>query len=462
MTERVENGPLHWLCLSWIAASCLTLSLSGCSGEGSGEASEFSEAHKAGQSRSGKNRNKEVPEGHEFPTPEDSPLGRWRKARTVEEQIEMLEGIGYSSGSAPAPVERGVTVHKSAAGTGYNLVVSGHGPEAILVDMKGKELHRWSGPFSEVLPDFKRQVGSRKRFRDFWRRAHVFPNGDLLAIFEGHALIKLDRDSNVLWTYTGLAHHDLEVQEDGRIYVLTRKGKLIPRINPDAPVLEDFVVVLNEQGKRQQKVSILECFENSEFAHIMERVEARGDFFHTNTIEVLDGSLADRDPAFARGNVLVSILWLDTIAILDLQKKRVVWALSEGWKEQHQPTMLESGAMMLFDNLGGDEEFGRTRIIEFDPVEYKTTWTYEGDETNYFHSDRCGSSQRLSNGNTLITETDNGRAFEVTPDKAMVWEYLNPNRSGDDESLIASLFEVVRLPSDFPVHWARGLADKTE
>ena len=34
--------------------------------------------------------------------------------------------------------------------------------------------------------------------------------------------------------------------------------------------------------------------------------------------------------------------------------------------------------------------------------------------------------QRLPNGNTLICEGSFGRLFEVTPDGATVWEYVNP------------------------------------
>ncbi len=35
-------------------------------------------------------------------------------------------------------------------------------------------------------------------------------------------------------------------------------------------------------------------------------------------------------------------------------------------------------------------------------------------------------AQRLKNGNTLITQGINGRIFEVTPEKKIVWEYWNP------------------------------------
>jgi hypothetical protein len=64
----------------------------------------------------------------------------------------------------------------------------------------------------------------------------------------------------------------------------------------------------------------------------------------------------------------------------------------------------------------------------------------------------CGTGQRLPNGNTLITESDNGRAFEVTKDKEIVWEYVSPHRAGEKNELIASLFHVDRVEPD-QVKW---------
>jgi hypothetical protein len=65
----------------------------------------------------------------------------------------------------------------------------------------------------------------------------------------------------------------------------------------------------------------------------------------------------------------------------------------------------------------------------------------------------CGAATRLPNGNTLATESDRGRAIEVTPDGDTVWEYLNPKRAGDRGELVATLFEMIRLPADSPLDW---------
>jgi hypothetical protein len=39
-------------------------------------------------------------------------------------------------------------------------------------------------------------------------------------------------------------------------------------------------------------------------------------------------------------------------------------------------------------------------------------------------------AQRLPNGNTLICSGSNGTLLEVTPEKEVVWKYINPTRGG--------------------------------
>ncbi|MBD3366655.1 MAG: hypothetical protein GF405_00605, partial [Candidatus Eisenbacteria bacterium] len=169
-------------------------------------------------------------------------------------------------------------------------------------------------------------------------------------------------------------------------------------------------------------------------------------------VEVLDGRLEDRLPAFRDGNVLVTVRELDLVIVINMETALVEWALQDGWGAPHQATVLENGNLMIFDNKGNE---GSSRIIEFDPVTHEHVWVYKGDEPEDFRSPECGSNHRLQNGNTLIVETDRGAAFEVTPDGTIVWKYINPAQAGPELQYIASLFEVERLPLDFGSEWTR-------
>ncbi|HEX3131675.1 MAG TPA: arylsulfotransferase family protein [Thermoanaerobaculia bacterium] len=366
--------------------------------------------------------------------------GKWRTAR---EEAADVRALPYLQGYKPAEDRPTVVVRDAAAvAPGLNLVLSGHAAEAVLMDRDGRILHRWRQPLRRLWPDLAKDPEMAKL--EYWRRAWLFPNGDLLGIYEGLGIVKLDARSHVLWARRGGFHHDLQVMADGRIWVLDRDGKILPRINSMEGILEDFVTVLSPDGEVERRFSILEAFERSRFAPLLGKMEHFGDIFHTNTLEVLDGRFADRDPAFRAGNVLLSVLKLDTIAVLDPDRGEIVWAKTGNWRRQHQPTFLDDGNLLVFDNRGPGGE--KSRVIEVDTKTGEVVWRYEKD----LFSKTLGSCQRLPNGNTLITESENGRALEVTRDGRMVWEYYNPNRAGEHKELVAVLFEVVRLPEAFP------------
>jgi hypothetical protein len=372
------------------------------------------------------------------------------------EEMERLAAIGYLSGTIPAPGRRSVTIHDAAkAQPGLNFYTSGHAAEAFLTDMEGRVLHHWKVEFDEVWPN--RPRFKHREFAQFIRRAHLFENGDVLAIWDSVGIARIDKDSNVVWAKANMAHHDLQVMPDGRIYVLTAKVHKLPRINPDRPVREDFVTVLDARGEELRSVSLLEAFENSERyrAHWLDSGRNAGELFHTNTLEVLDGSIAERAPAFAKGRILTSMLLLDTIAVVDLEKPEVVWAHRGGFAQQHDPEILASGHLLLFDNHDAED---RSRVEEYAPEDMRLVWSYAGNEAEPFYSRTCGSAQRLSGGNTLITESDGGRAFEVTPTGEIVWEFYNPHLAGANDEWIAVILELQRLPGDFPIDWASSAA----
>ncbi len=387
--------------------------------------------------------------------------GRWRPFRDPRnsesdidqaEKIKQLEKIGYLGGNVTAGGDTGVMVNHEDAWPGLNFYTSGHAPEAVLMDMDGNELHRWRCEFESLVSRFSEaglssdSLSRPDEDKEFWRRAALLPNGDVYAIFEGSAIVKLNRDSEVQWTLANRAHHDLEIMPDGSLYLLTRKALIDPQINKRIPVLKDYVERLSADGEPMEEYSLWEALNES--AHSMHLVVAprRGDVFHTNALEVLDGSHEDQSPFFKAGNILLSFLRLSTLAILDPDTGKIVWTLRGMWWGQHQPTLLENGNMLVFDNWGGVIDRERySRVIEFNPLTQEILWSYDGSPDVPFYSRTCGSNQRLPNGNTLITETDNGRVFEVNPEKQILWEFINPYRGGPNDDLIASVFELIRF-----------------
>ncbi len=388
----------------------------------------------------------------------EHPGGRWHPTERTElteqqaKEIERMKSIGYLPGSQAAPEHVGITKYDHArAYGGYNFYTSGDAPVARLMDMEGHVLHEWRFNFIDAWKTGPRkELPKSTKGAGFWRRAYLFPNGDVLAIFDGMGLIKVDKDSNLIWAYLDGAHHDLDVLPDGRIFTLVREAHINPTVNKELPVLEDYIVVLDSGGHELRRVSLLDAFRHPRFEHYLDIMKSSGDIFHTNTIEVLDNRLQGKVEGFEAGNVLVCVRELDVIAVVDLDTESVTWAARAPWSKPHQPTVLDDGNMLIFDNRGYG---GVSRVVEFDPATLAIVWEYHAEDPKDFYSRECGSNQRLPNGNTLITETDGGRAFEVTPGHEIVWEFVNPAHAGTHNEFIASVFDMVRLEPDFPLEW---------
>lgn len=399
----------------------------------------------------------------------DKPAGSWwpipgRPARDDDAAIEDLASLGYLAGYREAPDRKGVTVYDpQRAQPGYNLRVSGHAPHAALIDLRGRVLHEWS-----IEPPADYPVPPDRRF---WRRVHLLPGGELLAIFDPFGIVKLDRDSNLLWASDPAdhLHHDLFVAGDGRIYALGKRHRKIPRLHPELTFGEDMVVVLDADGNTLSRSSILEAFERSPYAAEIEEsirrttVHATGpgwEDFHANTIEVLDGSDAHLSPIFAAGNIVSCSPAHNNVFIIDPREGRVVWNWIGPWRRIHEPQILPGGRLLLFHN-NGHQEGVVSQALEYDLLGRELLWSYDGredDPATRFFSGTSSTVERLANGNTLIVVTESGRAIEVTPGGTVVWEYFNPERAGDDGELIASLFQLQRVPRELVDPWLGAAA----
>ncbi|HEX5759367.1 MAG TPA: arylsulfotransferase family protein, partial [Thermoanaerobaculia bacterium] len=331
-----------------------------------------------------------------------------------------------------------VVVHDRArAAPGLNLYVSGHAPEAVLMDMAGRPLHRWRYPFARAFPGKRADTQS-----GYFRRAALLPDGGLFALYQGAGVVRLDRRSRLLRAYDAGFYNDLEVDARGHLWGLTKEARRVPELNAREPVLEDFLVELGPDGRPLRRVSLLRALLGSPFARLLRPLPPAGDIFHSNTVEVLRATAGAPEP-FVPGRVLVSFREIDVVALVDPARGAIVWARRGPWDAQHQPTLLPGGRLLVFDNLGYR---GHSRVLELDLAGGAIAWEFHGTPPEAFSSPEAGSCQRLANGNTLITESERGRAFEVTPDGAVVWEFRSPHRAGRSGELVATLFEVVRLP----------------
>jgi hypothetical protein len=333
---------------------------------------------------------------------------------------EHLRSLPYVSWDEKADASlSGVTLHDARrASPGFNLHTNDV-DRVILSDMAGTEIRSWS------LPPGKRQC----------EYAELLPDGGVIVECVDQSVVRLASGSRVAWDLALPAHHDIQQMGDGSFLV----PYLESRIYEGRDVGFDGIARVDALGQPAKMWSTWERFDELRSIHgpslldtppppASDPLEGRQEgfeYYHLNSIQLLPATpLGREDRRFEEGNLLVCLRNIDTIAVLDRRDFAVTWSWGEGNLDlPHMPRMTPEGTILIFDN---GTRRGWSRVIEIRPPGGEIVWSYEGRPRENFFSKWRGAVQRLPNGNTLITESERGHVFEVTPEKETVWELWNP------------------------------------
>ncbi len=331
---------------------------------------------------------------------------------------------------------------------GFNLYTIRKLCTAELIDAEGNLVNSWS-------------VDDNR----FWERAVLLPSGELLVVGsenselpvprisdEARYVMRFDWNGTVLWKQKLRVHHDIEVTPDDQLLVLGFKRRLIAEMNAQVPTREDHLFLLNQDGQLQHMKSVYEALAKRPDIYKFRRVtpntlggERWVDLFHLNAIEWMHQKhLFERDDIYGPDNILVCSRHQDAIFIINWPANEVVWAWGHGvLSGPHDAQVLPTGNIMVFDN-GLRRDW--SRVVEMNPLTREIVWEYKAPEPTDFYTRGGGSAQRLPNGNTLISESSTGRAFEVTTDGEIVWEFRNTHYSEKDERI--GIVRMIRYEAD--------------
>jgi hypothetical protein len=405
----------------------------------------------------------------------------WEAVRTRQRQQRRTLNAG-----GVYPVEhnfQGVTrADPSRWQEGYTVYSTAQGQAVSLVNMQGHEVHRWEFSYDELW-DEESEVQNLVPERFIYvRNAHLYPNGDLLLSFSawtttpfGFGIARVDRDSNLIWKNFRHIHHSFDEAEDGTVYALDHIVIDEPpawlKTKVDGPYLDDGVAIFTSKGEFLKRISLLESLKSSSYWPVITSLALSnagnnlGDWLHANDVEVLTSDDAAAFPFAEAGDLLISMREVSAIAILNVEQEKVTWLARGDWFGQHDPDFLSNGNILLFNNIDMQTDSAGTQtssIIEINPKTRAVVWSYKGTEAEPFFTSARGSQQRLPNGNTLITESQGGRIIEVTMDGDIVWEFYNPDRHGEPQPRLPSIFWATRHPAEtinFDFNQPVGLAD---
>lgn len=367
--------------------------------------------------------------------------------------LETLKSLPYANWS-PAEVsitKKGVVKHDpEKACKGINVFASRSSSLLQLLDMEGNVLHSWD-------------LGRIKNENAHLIYAELLTNGDIVAI-ANRAISRYDKNSQKKWTNDIPAHHDIAVSPYGDIITLTEIHEAVfTKIFPIV-IQNNHLVFLSPEGKikkdldlygllkketSQKNLNQLAWFVFSPRAYARRILDSltpprdiygKADIFHGNTVEWIN---RDVNHIFKKGRILFCSKRLNMIALIDVENKTLVWTWGKGELQRpHHPTLLPNNNILVFDN-GNFREY--SRILEVEPMTGKIVWAYQADPPQSFFSSWGGSNERLPNGNTLITDTDSGRVFEVTREGEIVWDFLNPvvDEENNSRANIARMMRII-------------------
>lgn len=366
--------------------------------------------------------------------------------------VDALRALGYLGYSQERANEggHGVVLHDdSRVFPGFNFYVTRVLCRADLVDMQGNRIRSWSAE----------PCG-------YWSNAELLPNGDLLVagaeiseegerrqLQESSYVLRLTWEGDIVWKKRMYAHHDVELTPQGGLLTLTAGWRRIPSISKKVDVQDNWLTLLTPEGTVHEQLSLYDLLTSRLDLFRLQKTRistSRGlpeiDLFHANSVEWIgDSHLIGRHPLYSEDHVLVSVRHQDAVALINWANEELVWAWGQGEiSGPHDATLLANGNILLFDN-GLVRRW--SRVIEVDPRQNSIVWEYRAAKPKDFFTASRGANQRLANGNTLITNSDSGQVFEVTPDGEIVWEYINTHL--DPEGHPATIVRMKRYDTGF-------------
>ncbi|MEJ2108516.1 MAG: aryl-sulfate sulfotransferase [Acidobacteriota bacterium] len=332
-----------------------------------------------------------------------------------------------------------------------------------LIDMEGNIVHTWEaeftpGAYAELLPNGNLLRGG------------VLPDNPAPIGGAGGIVQELDWEGNVVWEYklqspTEVQHHCFKRMPNGNTLILAWEYKSIdeaidngrdPNTVPPSVVSGssrvtgfwvDFVREVNKEGetvwewhvwdhlgKGPTKIDI-----NYRLPESMGDLYPNFDWTHYNAVDYMEST----------DQILLNSRNFSEAYLINHKTGKIEWrwgnksAYGQGeapsWYDNgdqlvfgsHNASVLENGNIQIFDNGSERPEGNRSAVVEVDPKTNEIVWEYSAKDPSSFFSYRQGSAHRLPNGNVLVTSTQHGHIFEVTPRKQIVWDYVVPVRNGE-------------------------------
>ena len=338
--------------------------------------------------------------------------------------------------------------------------------EVKVITRDGEALHRWRIDwFDGFWPDphhIPKKSMPRKRPATFIHGIALLKNGDLVFNLEQLGMARMELCGNVVWRLPYQTHHALHVDETGNIWVAGQKlirerSRNLPGYRP--PFWEYTVLKVTPGGETLREISVPGLLIKNGLQGLLymsatkdRSTEVSGDTLHLNDVEIFPSHL--QPGVFERGDVMISLRNIHAIMVFNPDTLNIKYLSIGKVVRQHDPDFVDGERISIFDNnlVASDSQASHSRIVVMSARNDQVQVIYSGSVERPFYTDIMGKHQWLPNGNILITESTEGRAFEIDPEGKLVWEYFNLV----DKGRLAWVDEAQRLPAFFSRSFFEG------
>jgi len=282
----------------------------------------------------------------------------------------------------------------------------------------------------------------------------MLPNGDVVFNFEQLGLVRMTPCGELVWKLAYRTHHSVFLDEQGDLWVagqITHTERSVKYPNHSPPFREPMVLKVSTNGEILKEISVFEVLIQNDlrgYLHLSSTTiwnsVVHGGTLHLNDVEVFPTTLDEG--IFKHGDIMISLRNISTVLVFDPNNLKIRYITTGRFTRQHDPDFLDGNTISVFDNnqIAPDNYGHQSRIQIISASTGEIDIWYEGSETEPFYTSIMGKNQWLEDGSLLVTDSFNGRAFQLNPNREIVWEFVNLV----DEGVVGLVEEVQRLPAE--------------
>ncbi len=254
-----------------------------------------------------------------------------------------------------------------------------YGCLAWIVDRNGKVIHRWEADLKGLWRGAGHADGDTDPAGFMSLGTELLPDGSLLVAFqndrkfpEGAGLAKFDRDGKLLWRSKHRVNHWFTLGPDGTIYAPSHSvletpasiGKTSNQLTcKQVKAQSDYIAIIGSDGELRERIDIMDLLVANGYVGLVRLTINECDPFHLNFVQYIDERMASQLDSVDAGDLLISLRNVNTVLIFSPRTRAIKWIDTGRYVEQHSPRILPDGSLVVFDNKGGDPQFGGARVV---------------------------------------------------------------------------------------------------